>query len=143
MSTAAAAPRVVDADWSLGVSASSSELQAIGSTFVVLRLHTERTDGSAQYVHLGKKRRAPFLFSMARSPQACASDAPRRTAFGRAHAAALLRAAPSARGGEGATGALIASGLSLGRLSLRGIFGIATRHLYAARFEGGIHRPRA
>ena len=52
----------MDADWSLGVSASSSELQAIGSTFVVLRLHTERTDGSAQYVHLGKKRRAPFLF---------------------------------------------------------------------------------
>ena len=60
----AAAPRVVDVDWSLGVSASSSELQAIGSTFVVLRLHTEATDGTAQFVHLGKAHGA-LLFPMA------------------------------------------------------------------------------
>jgi hypothetical protein len=44
---------LVDVDWSLGVSASSSELQALGSTFVVLRLRTQSADGTSAYVHLG------------------------------------------------------------------------------------------
>ena len=49
------AASLVDVDWSLGVTASSSELQALGSTFVLLRLHTRQADGTAEYVHLGAR----------------------------------------------------------------------------------------
>ena len=47
-----AGAKLLDVDWTLGVTASSSELQAIGSAFVQLRLHVERPDGTAECVHL-------------------------------------------------------------------------------------------
>ena len=47
-----AAPTIIDVDWSLGVTASSSEVQVVGATFVVLRLHTELPDGTTEYTHL-------------------------------------------------------------------------------------------
>ena len=50
---ASAPPKVTGVDWSLGVTASSSELQAVGTTFVQLRVQTESADNVAEYVHLG------------------------------------------------------------------------------------------
>ena len=73
---ARASSRLVGVDWSLGVSASSSELQALGTTFVILRLHTESDDGTSEYIHLGARC----------SPQ---PRAPRRRAHG------LTRSPPS------------------------------------------------
>ena len=50
--TTPATTHLIGVDWTLGVTASSSELQAVGSTFVVLRLHVEDEDGAARYEHL-------------------------------------------------------------------------------------------
>ena len=44
--------QLVDVDWSFGVSASSSEHQAMGSTFVQMRLNAQGERG-AEYVHAG------------------------------------------------------------------------------------------
>ena len=47
---------LIGVDWSLGVTASSSELQAIGTTFVVLRLQTrDEYTGEVKYQHLGER----------------------------------------------------------------------------------------
>lgn len=73
---AAPPPKIVGVDWSLGVTASSSELQAVGTTFVSLRLHTQSTDGTAEYVHLGaraKHRNTHISFAML--PDASATSA--------------------------------------------------------------------
>lgn len=53
LQTTAAGPplTLVDVDWTFGVSASSSELPAMGTTFVQLRLHTRGADGALQFVH--------------------------------------------------------------------------------------------
>ena len=53
--TATPVPLICDADWSLIVTASSSELQAVGTTHVVLRLTIDKPDGGAEYVHLGAR----------------------------------------------------------------------------------------
>ena len=49
--------KFVDVDWNMGVIASSSELQAVGTTFVQLRFHVEKPDGSLDYAHLGARAR--------------------------------------------------------------------------------------
>ena len=53
LKTASSGPplTLVDVDWTFGVSASSSEHQAMGTTFVQLRLHVLGADGAARYVH--------------------------------------------------------------------------------------------
>ena len=50
--------RLVDMDWSFGVSASSSEHMAMGTTFVQLRLHVQGAGGS-QFVYMGKSCHPP------------------------------------------------------------------------------------
>lgn len=44
--------QLIDADWSFGVSASSSEHAAMGTTFVQLRLKTRNANGAAENVHM-------------------------------------------------------------------------------------------
>ena len=44
--------RLLDLDWSFGVSASSSEHMAMGTTFVQLRMLTQTAGGAAEHVHV-------------------------------------------------------------------------------------------
>ena len=52
-------PAIRDTDWSLIVTASSSELQAVGTTHVLLRLTVDKPEGTSEYVHLGARHHAP------------------------------------------------------------------------------------
>lgn len=44
--------RLLDVNWSFGVSASSSNHAALGTTFVQLRLHVSNAEGAHEYVHM-------------------------------------------------------------------------------------------
>lgn len=52
--------QLLDVDWSFGVSASSSEHQAMGTTFVQLRLSTQGQNGG-EFVHTGAAVARPPL----------------------------------------------------------------------------------
>ena len=66
------AARLVDVDWTFGVTASSSEHAAVGSTYVQLRLAVQR-GAALEYVHLELtlERFYEFLHELERAKAAC------------------------------------------------------------------------
>ena len=104
--------QLVDVDWNFGVSASSSEHAAMGTTFVQLRLNARGQKGS-EYVHTGKsccdahasvRASACASASVTACLPAQCSPLPHNPKMCRARHASLLRLPPPAGAGEGAAG---------------------------------------